>query len=65
MKTDEINTLSTAVVAYVAVLGLIWGLYYNMKSLNIGIIYIFLFQGIVLFIIGGFIIVINKKIKDV
>ncbi len=43
MESDEIGALSEAVIAFVTIIGLMVGFYYNLKISNTGFWYIILF----------------------
>ncbi len=64
MKFDEVNAISTAIISYVAIVGLMTGLYFNMKPLNIGLFYIILFEIIFAITICMFILWVRKKAKN-
>ena len=49
MKAEQVNALSSAVIALVTVLGLMVGLYYNLRSFRFSLILIMIFE-ILLFI---------------
>ncbi len=64
MYDDKINIISTALIAYLSTVGLMTGLYFNMKPLNIGLFYIILFELMFTITIFIFIIWIKKRIKN-
>lgn len=64
MIFEKINTISTAIIAYVTMVGLMSGLYFNLKALNISLIYILLFETIFIFSIWLFISWIKIKVKN-
>lgn len=44
METEEIIALSESIIAFVTIIGLMVGFYYNLKTSNTGIWYIILFE---------------------
>jgi len=44
MNAEDINALSTSVIAFVAIIGLMVGLYYNLKATDTSIAYIIVFE---------------------
>ena len=44
MNTDQVNALSTSVIAFVTIIGLMVGFYYNLKATKTSILYIILFE---------------------
>ena len=44
MNAEDINALSTSVIAFVTIIGLMVGFYYNLKATNTAIVYIIFFE---------------------
>ena len=55
MNTHKITSLSTAVIAFVTTIGLMFGLYYNLKFFNTNLIYIIIFELLFIFALFLFI----------
>mgnify|MGYP001591177670 CR=1 FL=1 len=64
MHSDRVNTISTAVIAFVTVLGLAIGFYYNLKSINTKELYIWILEILLLTLIALFTKRINEIIKN-
>ena len=64
MKFDEVNAISTAVVSFATIIGLMAGFYFSMKDLNMGLVYILLFEFIFINIIILFVLWIRRKINN-
>lgn len=64
MKTEKANALSTSLIAFVTIIGFMVGFYYNLRSSNMRIFYILVFE--LLFMVGTFSLFIwcNKKIEN-
>ena len=65
METEKINAIATSIVAFVTVIGLMIGFYYNAKSFNSGIYTIILFELIFVIVILIFILWVERKMKNV
>jgi len=50
MNAENISALSTSIIAFVTIIGLMVGFYYNLKATNTAIIYIIAFE--LLFIVA-------------
>ena len=48
MNSDKISAISTAVIAFVTIIGLMIGFYYNLKSSNTKVLYILIFELLIL-----------------
>lgn len=46
MRTDKLNALSTATIAFVTIIGLMVGFYYNLKESNTGSINIIILESL-------------------
>ncbi|MBI2499010.1 hypothetical protein HYV88_02095 [Candidatus Woesearchaeota archaeon] len=55
MKAEKISALATSTIAFVTIIGLMVGFYYNLKSSNINIFYIIIFELLFVLAIGLFI----------
>ncbi len=44
MKSNSLSAISTAVIAFVTIIGLMFGFYYNLKIMNVKIAYISMFE---------------------
>ena len=44
MKAEKVGALATSVIAFVTIIGLMVGFYYNLKSSNIKFLYIIIFE---------------------
>ena len=60
MKTNQASTLSTAVIAFATVLGLMIGFYYNLKSSQTKILYIWILELLLL----ALIILLTKRVDE-
>ena len=63
-RADEMNALSTAVIALAAVLSLMVGFYFNLVSSNTNMIKIIFLELLLLFAIVMFILRIKEGIKN-
>lgn len=50
MEPTSVNALSTGIIAFVTIIGVMFGIYYNLKTTNTSTSYIMLFE--VLFVIS-------------
>ena len=64
MKFDEINAISTAVVSFATIIGLMAGFYFGMKDLNTSLFYVVLCEFVFLNMIIIFILWIRRKVKN-
>ena len=65
MKPNELNALSTAVIAFVTVIGVLVGLYYNLKTFKFETLYIMFIELLFLIALSLFIFWIKRGgIKD-
>ena len=64
MKSDNVNTISTALISFITIIGLMVGFYYNAKSFNTNLIYIILFELMFILAVFIFILWIKRKIKN-
>jgi len=44
MKAEKVGALATSVIAFVTIIGLMVGFYYNLKSSNVKFLYILIFE---------------------
>ena len=63
MKFDKINALSTAIIAFATILGLVTALYYYLASFQTKGLYIWVAETIVVIIIVLFIVFIERRIE--
>ena len=63
MNIEEVNALSTAVIAFVTILGLMVGFYYNLQSSKTEFAQIIFFEIIIVIIILLFISLIRGEIE--
>lgn len=63
-KYKTVNSLSTAVIALVTVLGLMVGFYFNLKSASIGMIYIVVSESLLLLVVVLFTMWVKGGIDD-
>ena len=61
MKAENINAVATSTIAFVTILGLMVGFYFNLQSAGIRIIYIVVFELLFVIAIVLFIIWVNGK----
>ncbi|HLD15410.1 MAG TPA: hypothetical protein VJB94_02420 [Candidatus Nanoarchaeia archaeon] len=64
MDSDKINALSTAIIAFVTILGLAIGFYYNLKSANAKVLNIWVLELFLATIVLAFTIIIERNIKN-
>jgi len=63
MQSERITALSTAVIAFATVIGLMFGFYYNLKISNVNTSIIILLELLFLTSMMLFIMTIRRKIK--
>ncbi|MDO8556829.1 MAG: hypothetical protein Q7R96_06705 [Nanoarchaeota archaeon] len=61
MESDKINALATSVIAFVTIVGLMIGFYYNLKSANAKVLNIWALEIVLLVTIKFF----TRRIKEV
>ena len=64
MKDNEINALSAAVISFVAVIGLIVGFYYSLKTSGNSIFYILVFEALLIGIILLFTLWVKEEMRN-
>lgn len=64
MNADKINALSTAIIAFATILGLITALYYYLESFQTKTLYIWMFEILIVISIVAFIILIERGMED-
>ena len=63
MKTNRVSALSTAVIAFATILGLITALYYYLESLRTKTLYIWIAELLVIVMILTFLISMNRMVE--
>lgn len=63
MEFDKVNALSTAVIAFATILGLVTALYYYLRSLETQELYIWTFEIIISVAITIFIVLVERRIE--
>ena len=64
MKAEKVGALATSVIAFVTIIGLMVGFYYNLKSSNIKVLYIIIFEFIFILATWLFISWIRGEINE-
>jgi len=64
MEANKINALSTAVIAFVTIIGLMFGFYYNLKAAGTKSLYIAFFELLIIIAIWLFVSWIRGGIKN-
>jgi len=64
MKFDEVNAISTAVVSFATIIGLMAGFYFSMIDLNMSLFYVVLFEFVFISIMILFVLWIKRKINN-
>ncbi|MBI2507380.1 hypothetical protein HYV89_00315 [Candidatus Woesearchaeota archaeon] len=64
MQPERITALSTAIIAFVTIIGLMFGFYYNLKLSGFESREIFLFEIIFIVSVWIFLIWLRRKIKN-
>ena len=64
MQLERITALSTAVIAFITIIGFMFGFYYNLKLSGFESREIFLFETVFIISIWIFLIWLRRKIKN-
>ena len=64
MNPNDINALATSVIAFITIIGLMFGFYYNLKTFNIKLNYILVFELLFVIAISFFISGVRGVMKD-
>ena len=64
METNKVNALSTATIAFVTILGLMIGFYYNLTTTDTKVLYILILEIIMIISVILFTMIINRWTKE-
>ncbi len=64
MKASQVNALSTSVIAFATILGLIGAIYYYLQSLRTKILYIWVIEILISVMIISFMIVAKRGMEN-